>query len=171
MEYVLPCRSLCLLCTSLWYFSFTPLVWVISFPCNSRCWQGWDLPGFIPRLSACDGTSCCHPVQWWVSTHGSFRFGLWLICKMALKKSRKCFRLSELLGQPKMVVVFMQCQFFTSESHQLALDIFGLGDRRKRLIKNILILFEFFILSIFSTGYFNVQAPSHSSNTFRIYLG
>jgi len=32
------------------------------------------------------------------------------------------------------------------------------------------ILFEFFILSVFSTGYFNVQVHSKSSNTFRINL-
>lgn len=84
----------------------------------------------------------------------------------------KCLRLTEPLGQPKPVVIFMQCQYFTSESHQLASGIFCLGERRKRLMKIMLILFEFFILSIFSTGYFNVQVRSDSSNTFRInYLG
>lgn len=89
---------------------------------------------------------------------------------MALKKSCKCFRLAEPLGQPKTVVVFVRCQFSTSESHRLALDIFCLSDRHKRLIKNILILFEFFVLSVFSTGYFNAQARSDSSNMFRIKL-
>lgn len=174
MEYLLtfsPCRSLSLLCTSLWYFSFTPLLWMIFFPCNSHCWQGWDLPRSIPHLSARSGTSCCRPVQRWVSTSGSFHFGLWLVCKMALKKCCKCFRLTEPLSQPKAVVVFMQCQFSTSESHQLSLDIFGLSDRCKGLIKNILILCEFFILSIFSTGHSDIQSYSGSSNTFRIYSG
>lgn len=89
---------------------------------------------------------------------------------MALKKSCKCFWLTEPLGQPKTVVVFVRCQFCTSESHWLALNIFCLSDGCKRLIKNILILFEFFILSKFSTGYSNVQAHSDSSNTFRIRL-
>lgn len=87
---------------------------------------------------------------------------------MDLKKSCKCFRLAEPLGQPKTVVVIVQCQFSTNESHQLTLDIFCLSDGHKRLIKNILILLEF--LSISSTGYFNVQAQSDSSNTFRIKL-